>query len=408
MMFGLQKTGLKWGRHTLWGYLFLVGSSMGCSSTQEATPPAEPAFSYTCQATSIAGTGTFASEHDPASPDIKLAKEIALRHMAMHPPEKLAWDWGESTLMLGMIDLYRVTGDPALKTYYQTWLDHHIKFGYKIVTSDSCPPALTALALYQESCAQPYRDVVDDVLDHLYHRSLRIPEGGINHLGSLELFPPSIWLDSLFMFGNVLTRWGESSGDRKALNEFSNQFGIFTSILQESSGFFKHAYGWGGSQDDNVYWARGNAWVTAVGYEYLRVRKARGEQDPVVEQALKKQVAAILAAQDPSTGLWWTVLNQPGTNYLETSASALFALGLARGYRYGFLDNSVVPTIQKAMVGVHSKITPDDQNRPVVRDISGPTTVGTAMYYAGIKVNDDISYGVGATILALIETSGLK
>jgi unsaturated rhamnogalacturonyl hydrolase len=217
----------------------------------------------------------------------------------------------------------------------------------------------------------------------------------------------SLWLDSLFMFGGVLTRWGAYADDVRALDEYAFQFSLFTDRLQDDGGFMMHAHDWPvGTQDDGIYWARGNSWVTAAGYEYLAVRQKRGESDATVEQALAKHVDAIIASQEPSDGLWWTVLNRPGETYTETSASALFALGLARGHRAGFLDDAVLPTIQSAMDGVRARIV-EGGDGPVVTGVSGPTTVGDFDDYAAIELTDDIHYGVGAVILALIETSGL-
>ena len=84
----------------------------------------------------------------------------------------------------------------------------------------------------------------------------------------------------------------------------------------------------------------------------------------------------------------------------------MFALGLARGHRAGFVDATALPTIQNAMDGVRMRIV-DNGDGPTVTGTSGPTTVGNFDDYAGIEVEDDIHYGVGAVILALIETSGL-
>ncbi len=184
----------------------------------------------------------------------------------------------------------------------------------------------------------------------------------------------------------MLVRAGERcSGEARPLDEFSNQFQIFASLLQDEPGLFRHAYNWAAPQDPDVYWARGNAWITAAGYEYLRVRAARGERDDAVAGALERQVAAVLGAQDQDSGLWWTIMNRPGEIYLETSATALFAVGLARGLRHGFLDASVRPAIDRAMAGVRSRIEEDGSGRPVVTGISGPTTVGKLEDYAAVE-----------------------
>jgi unsaturated rhamnogalacturonyl hydrolase len=67
----------------------------------------------------------------------------------------------------------------------------------------------------------------------------------------------------------------------------------------------------------------------------------------------------------------------------------------------------VVPAIDKAMQGVRSMVVQDAEGRPMVTGVSGPTTVGQFKDYAAVELGDDISYGVGAVILALIETSKL-
>ncbi len=377
---------------------------VGCGSDQPSGPTALP-----CTAHPPSPDDPFAQARDPSSEQIALATSVAARFMADNQPEQLAWDWGEGTAMFGLTELYRVTADPAQRDYTRAWIDHYRNAGYRhfITSSDRCPPALSALALYRESCDLGYRTIVTDTLHYLYDEALRTPDGGINHLGVNDLFGVSLWVDSLFMFGNVLTRWAEHADDDQALDEYHQQFLIFASHLQSDGGWFKHAHDWPlADQDDDVFWARGNAWVTAATYDYLRVRQARGEEDAEVQAAIAKQVEAIVATQDADSGLWWTVVNRPGETYTETSASALFALGLARGYRHGFLDATVVPVIEDAIAGVRTRLV-DDGAGPMVTGVSGPTMVGDFDYYAGIETGDGIHYGVGAVILALVETSGL-
>ncbi len=114
-----------------------------------------------------------------------------------------------------------------------------------------------------------------------------------------------------------------------------------------------------------------------------------------------------LDAQDPESGLWWGILSHPGELYLETSAAALNLFGLARGYRYGYRDVSVLPAIAAAAAGLVAGLGEDDQGRPVVTGVSGPTSVGVYEDYAAVTLEDDVPFGVGAVILALIEVSGL-
>ena len=178
-------------------------------------------------------------------------------------------------------------------------------------------------------------------------------------------------------------------------------------LVTEHPGWYKHAHDWLGNQDEDVYWGRGNGWVAAATADYLRVLLARGEKDKDAQRALDKLFSAIISTQDGQSGLWWTVVNRPGETYLETSASALFACALARAWRYGFTDDSVLPTVESAVAGVRAMVTTDALDRPVVTGISGPTMAGSFEYYKEIPVIDDLPFGLGVVLLMLIETSGL-
>lgn len=349
----------------------------------------------------------FRERRDPGSAGIAKALAIARSQIERIPPSKVSWGWEDGVLMTGIVDLYRVTGDPELFDYVRDWIDHHLASGYFVTNSDTCPPAYAAFALWRETGSAKYRAVVDEILSYLYDVAPRTEDGGINHLGTTEVFGITLWVDSLFMFGETLIRLGEQDGDDRALDEFASQYSVFAKHLQEAPGLFKHAWQWALPQDEGIYWARGNGWISAAGYDYLRARAVRGETDEAVRESLARHTAAVVASQDPQTGLWWTVLNRPGETYLETSAAALFALGLARGWRAGLLGDDVLPVIRKAMEGVQSRIVPGTDGKPVVTGVSGPTTAGTFQTYATVKLEDDLTYGIGAVILALIETSGL-
>ncbi|MFH2006189.1 MAG: glycoside hydrolase family 88 protein [bacterium] len=380
--------------------------SLLCPACGDDDPTEDWSFYDACE-TGPPDEVCYVSKRDPASARVALALDVALRYIDHHPPTEQPWDWGPSALMFSLTELYRLTGDARLRDYYQAWMDHHIAAGHDLYWSDHCPAVLTALALLEDVGGAQYEAEIQAVLTYLFEEAPRI-DGGISHMGTMDILGDTLWLDSLFMFGMVLTRWAEHTGDELYLDEIGGQFVIFRDLLQEDPGFLVHAYNWPQPQDPDVYWARGNGWVTASGYEYLRVRRNRGELgDPAVESLLSRQVEAILDTQDADTGLWWTVLNRPGETYLETSAAALFALGMARGYRYGFLGDEVLPSIASAVDGVEARITDDASGMPLVTGISGPTTAGDFQNYADIEQGVDIHYGVGAVILMLIETSGL-
>lgn len=382
--------------------LSLVASSaLGACSSDDPSGP-------TCTAVTPTITDAHAVAHAPDSAEIVLARALADRWIAEHPPEDAQWDWGDGVQLGALLELHRVTGDARYRDHVERFFAVQFANGWAITTSDRCPPAYSALLLHGATCDARYRGVVDAMQTYLDHEALRTADGGLSHLGTLDIFGPTLWVDSLYMFGQVLIRRGELWGEPAALDLYASQYRIFAGHLQDAkTGWFVHAHQWVEAQDPDVFWGRGNGWVVATAADYLRVRAARGERDDELLASFQRLVKAVEAAQDPATGLFWTVLNRPGETYLETSATALFALGLARAERAGLADAAAKEARKRAMAGVRSKIVNDAQGRPMVTAISGPTSVGTFQKYASVPLKDDLSYGVGAVILALIESSGL-
>lgn len=344
-------------------------------------------------------------------PDHSLARAIAARQAARVPPASLAWNWEEAVLAAGLCALDAATagapgpGDEAPLAYVRAWMDRHISGGYAIETSDTAAPATAAIYLLGRTGDARYRDVIQRFLRYVREEALRTPEGALNHLGTTEAVVTA-WVDSLWMVVVPLARFGVEGPDPASLDEAGVQHRVFATLLQDENGLFRHAHAWPVPQDEGVYWGRGNGWVLAAQAEYLSALRAAGREDPEVLGSFRRLVAAVTAAQDPATGLWWTVLNRPGETYLETSASALFAYGLALGWRSGLLSDEVLPVVARAMEGVRSRVVPGPDG-PVVTGTSGPTTAGSFEQYASVKVRDDLAYGVGAVLLALTETAGL-
>ena len=379
-------------------------TAAGDGAASESQPdPAQP-FDY-CQPGTPPDWECFRQKRAPDSDNIKLALAIATNQLGQHPPETLPWNWEEAVLLLALADLYRVTEEPQIFEYCKAWMDHHIAAGYQVQSSDTCVPAAVAVMLLEETGQEKYGQVVADALHYLNNEAIKTEEGGISHLGNFPVV--SLWVDSLFMFGSVLVRYGRCADHAESLDFFGDQVRIFRDVLQDDNGFFRHAHGWVIEPDQPVYWARGNGWVAASAYHYLRVRSMRGESDLTVRDAAGKLLFAAIDAQDPSSGLWWNILDKPGEIYLETSGSALFVYGLARAFRYGYVGDEVLDPIGRGLAGLKQRISFDGAGTPIVTGISGPTTADRHEYYAGVPLEDDLAYGLGAVIFALTETSGL-
>jgi unsaturated rhamnogalacturonyl hydrolase len=86
---------------------------------------------------------------------------------------------------------------------------------------------------------------------------------------------------------------------------------------------------------------------------------------------LKAQIDALLKYQDPESGLWHTLLDDPST-YLEASGSAGFAFGMLEAVRKGFVGGASKEDKERyemaalrALKGVVSRIDDDGELKDV-------------------------------------------
>jgi unsaturated rhamnogalacturonyl hydrolase len=354
---------------------------------------------------------------------IKLAIDLAENYMKKNQAEINQWSWKDAMLLFSFLELYNITKRKSLINYVRRWMDFNIENGYKYTRNEFWFPGVVGLLLYKELKQKSYLKVAEDTVNYLLNEAPKTKDGGISHFNLIECKSPTLWIDSLFMFGILLCRWSEIMNDKRTLLEFRKQILIFSKKLQRKSGFFLHSWGWiynrkiayddeelislpsfRVKQNKNIFWGRGNAWATVAIQEYLRVKQLFNQNDKQVEGILSKQINALLAAQNKQKGLWHTILNEPRKTYLETSASALFAYGLTIGYNNGSGTDQTVRSIKLALNGILSRIVfkKDDL---IVKGTSMPTGVGDLNHYNSIKTRDNITYGIGAVILLLKEIS---
>ncbi|UCD84961.1 MAG: glycoside hydrolase family 88 protein [Deltaproteobacteria bacterium] len=329
------------------------------------------------------------------------AQALADQWMEENLPEENWWNWQEAVLMFGLVKIYEYTEEPRFQAYYQSWIDYHLANEFPLMYSDHCPPGIALSALYQETCSKEYKEALDRIYTYLENEAPRTPEGGISHLPG----DPQLWIDSLFMFGVVLTRLGYLTGENKYFDLITEQVDVFASLLQdEEAGLFRHAWIDGEPvPTEPVFWARGNGWVLTSLTELLSVLPSNHPKRGRVMDIYNRLVSAVVECQDNDTGLWWTVIDRPGETYLETSASALFTYSLAKGINQGLIGEEYLPNIEAGIEGLEGKISIDGEGNLILSGTSVGTQPGGFDDYAGVEVWDNVNFGIGAVILAFCE-----
>jgi unsaturated rhamnogalacturonyl hydrolase len=117
--------------------------------------------------------------------------------------------------------------------------------------------------------------------------------------------------------------------------------------------------------------------------------------------------------QDPVSGLWYDVLDQPNRagNYHEASASSMFVYAFAKGARKGYLAPEYRAIASRGFDGIIRELVTVDANGLVslngIVSVSGlggkQNRNGTFAYYMSEPVVSNDPKGVGPLILAAEE-----
>ena len=124
-------------------------------------------------------------------------------------------------------------------------------------------------------------------------------------------------------------------------------------------------------------------WFSAGMVDILKYLPKNHPQYNAMMTLLGNIAQGLKNAQDPTTGLWYQVMDKPSLsgNFIESSGSGLFIYTLKTAVDYGFIDKSYLAVAQKGWTGLKSKITLDAQGLPVINGFVAAMSVGALADY---------------------------
>jgi unsaturated rhamnogalacturonyl hydrolase len=335
--------------------------------------------------------------------------ELADATVRRRRPSRLAWSWGEGLLLYALLRLDEHLGEARYRWFVEAYFAHHVARADRDITwSDECPPALAALELYEQTQRTEYLALVAPVA-HYLRTAPRTRDGGLNHFGVSawsRVYPQSLWVDSLMMYGVFAARFGRALNDEALVRFAVEQPAVFTRVLRDpATGLFRHAW-WVRSQRtvpaSGGTWLRGNGWVLASIAGVLDALPSAHEAREPLGALLGELATAVVRYQLPS-GLFPTVLGR--ASYEETSGSALVAYALFSGVHAAYL----APTFDAPAARAYRALLGGLERRsdgPSMSGISTATMPYPAWAYALIPRVRDAPHGVAALILAGIAAAG--
>jgi rhamnogalacturonyl hydrolase YesR len=197
------------------------------------------------------------------------------------------------------------------------------------------------------------------------------------------------------MGGVFLVRYGLYTHDLRYIDDAARNIISQAALEQDSDGLWFHGYFGNTKMHAPFKWARGNGWVTVTLAETLSAMPDNHPLRPQLLSILKKQVDGLRPLQAPS-GMWRQVLDKPEL-WEETSATAMFAYGIARAVNRGWLPASDMAMARRAFAGVAKNVTPEGK----VQNTCAGTNIGTTLeFYINRPRPDDDPHGRGPTLLA--------
>jgi unsaturated rhamnogalacturonyl hydrolase len=162
------------------------------------------------------------------------------------------------------------------------------------------------------------------------------------------------------------------------------------------------------------FWGRAIGWYMMAVPDVLDYLPKDHPRRQALVKILQDLSAALAKYQDPKTGLWYQIVDKGDRpdDWLETSCSAMFAYGMAKGARQGYLDPKFMETAKKAWRGLLNQMVYfDEQDRlwllgtVEVGSLSGKADYS---YYVTVPRVPNDQKGVAAMLYLGMEIEGLK
>ena len=245
-------------------------------------------------------------------------------------------------------------------------------------------------------------------------------EGGFWHK---KIYPHQMWLDGIYMGSPFYAEYAMRNSRVDDYQDVIRQFKVVARHTYDpATGLYKHAWDESRQQKwaDPVTGQSAHCWGRAMGWyamalvdvlDYIPVSEPGRDSLLVILNHVATQIEKY---QDKRTGLWYQVVDRSGDegNYLEASASAMYAYALMKGVQKGYLPSSLMKVGVKGYKGIlEHLIQVDDKGLVTLTQICEVAGLGGSKnyrmgdydYYINEKKKDNDAKGVGPFILASLE-----
>ena len=357
---------------------------------------------------------------------------------------KPRWNYAVGIELEGLLDTYRVHGDDSilnyLHTYRQKMIDERgdvVGYDYNAFNLDNVRPAKFILRMQQYGARKGEKIALKTFMKQLLNQP-RTREGVFWHKA---IYANQVWLDGIFMglpfYCDYAVKTCSPRKARRILDDAVNQMmQTDRRTYDEKTGLWKHAW----DETHRQFWANPltgqslHTWARALGWyvmamtECLDVMPDDYPRKAEVVALLQKVMKAVVQYQDKKSGVWYDVLDvESPKNYLESTASCMFAYVLLKGSRMGWLDTDFNEAGKRAYEGILKRFIRVNKDRTItLTDCCSVSGLGPGKgpfvpagkenykrdgsfdYYMSEPIRDNDAKGIGPFIWASLEMERLN
>lgn len=340
------------------------------------------------------------------------------------------WSYAIGVELDALFDTYLKYGDKEILDYCTLYTDTMINEdgvirGYKLedYNLDNIRPG-HFLTNYEKNFPQKKNAKAIATLMSQLEKQPRTQDGPFWHKA---IYAHQVWLDGIFMGlpFRVLNASKLSPKKAKAIYDdaVDQLVTTYNRTFDPKTGLNRHAW----DSTGKIFWAdpetglskhcwgRAQGWYTMACVEVLDALPADYARRGEVEELLEKSLAGIMKWQDKKSKLWYQVMDAPGRegNYLEATASSMFAYSMLKAARKGYVDPKYLEKgkeAYQAILDTFIRVNPDKTiSLTDCCAVAGlgpeknPRRDGSFAYYLSEPVRDNDAKGLGPFIWASLE-----
>lgn len=353
-----------------------------------------------------------ATREIPEGEEVKFASPLA------------EWHYSNGVLGMSMLRLGEYLDDPR----YTNYAMNHVKFGFEnyeyfkntfrndrrhwlwpfgqlwnFKELDDCGAMGAAVVnVYLRDKKPEYKTYIENAARHIMEGQVRLKDGTLSRTFPREM---TVWADDAYMSVSFLSQMGKLTGEQKYFDKAARQIiQIARYLWDEEKQLFYHCYYTNLERNGVAYWGRANGWITVSLCMLLEVLPADHPKREELLTWLDKQVVGASRYQN-ANGMWNQLLDKP-ESYDESSVTAMYVYGVAKGINHGWLNPGYRSI---ALAGWEALKNTQITEKGYFSNVCVGTGISDALpFYYNRPVGENEKHGLGLIIETGIEIMKLK